>query len=147
MDNLWITFKYTNGKSTNLQINAKILLMNKYANTDKDIHARIYRFIILCFRDVVRKIPKTTENLPIIAQISSSLTSIGANDQEADAASSKKDFVAKYVIVKKEAKETKYWLSLIQDGDLLAKTIVEPYIRECQEILLIVSKIINNASF
>lgn len=118
--------------------------MNKYANTEKDIHTRIYRFIIDCFRNVVRKIPKTTENLPIISQISSSLTSIGANDQEADAANSKKDFVAKYSIVKKEAKETKYWLSVVQDTELLDKSIVEPYIRECQEILLIVSKIIAN---
>lgn len=120
--------------------------MNKYANTDKDIHARIYRFIIECFRDVVRKIPKTAESVPIISQLSSSLTSIGANDQEADAANSKKDFVAKYTIVKKEAKETKYWLSFVQDSNLLNKSVVEPYVRECQEILLIVSKIIQNTN-
>lgn len=120
--------------------------MNKYTNTDKDIHARIYRFIIGCYRNVVKKISKSPESLPIISQLSSSLTSIGANDQEADAANSKKDFIAKYVIVKKEAKETKYWLSFIQDSELLHNTIVEPYIRECQEILLIVSKIIQNAA-
>ena len=78
--------------------------MNKYRNTPQDIHVRIYRFIIGCFRDVVKKIPKTTENLPIISQLSSSLTSMGANDQEADATSSKKDFIAKYSIVKKETK-------------------------------------------
>jgi len=118
--------------------------MNKYANTDKDIHARIYRFILGCFRNVVKHIPKTTENLPIISQLSSSLTSMGANDNEADAAVSKRDFVAKYAIVKKESKETKYWLSLIQDSNIVSKRIVEPYIHECQEILLIVSKIIEN---
>ena len=120
--------------------------MNKYANTDKDIHSRIYRFVIGCFRNVVRKIPKTVESIPVVSQLSSSLTSIGANDQEADAANSKKDFVAKYAIVKKEAKETKYWLSVLQDTDLIDKSIVEPYIRECQEILLIVSKIIQNTN-
>lgn len=120
--------------------------MNKYANTEKDIHTRIYRFIIGCFRDVVKKIPKTVENLPIINQVSSSLTSMGANDQEADAANSKKDFVAKYAIVKKETKETKYWLSFIKDSGLVLASVVEPNIRECQEILLIVSKIINNTN-
>mgnify|MGYP001614132437 CR=1 FL=1 len=120
--------------------------MNKYANTDKDIHARIYRFIIGCFRDVVKKIPKTTENIPIIGQVSSSLTSMGANDQEADAATSQRDFIAKYTIVKKETKETYYWLRFVRDAELVDKTIVVSYVHECQEILLIVSKIIENTT-
>src|SRR4030042_3720966 len=118
--------------------------MNKYANTEKDIHARIYLFIITCFRDVVKKIPKTSENIPIIGQLSSSLTSMGANDQEADASESKRDFIAKYTIVKKETKETKYWLSFVTDAQLISKSIVQPYSQEVQEILLIVSKIIQN---
>lgn len=118
--------------------------MNKYFNTPQDIHARIYTFIIRCFRDVVRKIPKSTENMPIISQISSSLTSMGANDQEADASESKKDFIAKYTIVKKETKETKYWLSFISDSELVSQSVVQAYLREVQEILLIVSKIILN---
>ena len=92
--------------------------MNKYRGTEKDIHTRIYKFVIACFRDVVKKIPKTTENIPIISQLSSSLTSIGANDQEADATTSKKDFIAKYAIVRKKTKETKYWLSFIKDSSL-----------------------------
>ena len=69
---------------------------------------------------------------------------MGANDQEADASASKKDFIAKYMIVRKETKETKYWLSFVHDSDLIRQTIVEPYIKECQEILLIVSKILEN---
>jgi four helix bundle protein len=121
--------------------------MNKYKDTPQDIHSRIYKFVICCFKDVVRKIPKTTESFPIISQISSSLTSIGANDQEADGASTKKDFISKYYIVKKETKETKYWLSVIKDTDLLSKDILESYIEECHEILMIVSKIINNTKY
>src|SRR3989338_11024763 len=110
--------------------------MNKYRNTPQDIHTRIYRFIITVFRDVIKKIPKNTESLPIISQLSSSLTSMGANDQEADATSSRRDFIAKYSIVKKETKETKYWLSFVRDTDLVNNKIVDPYIQECQEILL-----------
>ena len=121
--------------------------MNKYKNTDKDIHARIYLFVVNCFKDVVKKIPKNTENLVLISQLSSSLTSVGANDQEADGASTKKDFIAKYYIVKKEAKETKYWLSIIIDCGLLTKDTVSPHIQECQEIIMIVSKIINNTKY
>ncbi len=120
--------------------------MNKYANTEKDIHARIYRFVVMCFNNVVKKIPKITENTPIISQLSSSLTSIGANDHEADAANSKKDFIAKYVIVKKETKETKYWLSIVKDTNMVSDLVVQPYIKESQEILLIVSTIIKNTS-
>jgi len=112
--------------------------MNKYKNTPRDIHSRIYMFVINCFKNVVKKIPKTTDSLPIISQLSSSLTSMGANDQEADGASTKKDFIAKYYIVKKETKETKYWLSVIMDANLLSKEVVTPYIEECHEILMIV---------
>lgn len=118
--------------------------MNQYRNTDKDIHQRIYRFIIGCFRDIVKKISKTAENLPVIGQIFSSLTSMGANDQEADAAGSKKDFLAKYQIVKKETKETVYWLSFVRDAGLIDPAIVAPNITEGTEILKIVSSIIEN---
>ena len=121
--------------------------MNKYKGTPEDIHSRIYNFVVNCFKNVVKKIPKTTENFPIIGQISSSLTSIGANDQEADGASTKKDFIAKYYIVKKEAKETIYWLSIIKDCNLFTAVIIDPYIKECHEILMIVSKIINNTKY
>jgi len=119
--------------------------MNRYRNTEKDIHTRIYRFVLQVFRDVVKKIPKSVENNPIISQLASSLTSIGANDQEADASGSKKDFIAKYLIVKKETNETKYWLSLIKDAEILPSSIVVSHIQECQEILLIVSKILENS--
>lgn len=121
--------------------------MNKYKGTPQDIHSRIYKFVINCFNNIVKKIPKNTESFPIISQISSSLTSIGANDREADGASTKKDFIAKYYIVKKETKETGYWLSVIKDTDLLKNDVVKPYIEECHEILMIVSKIINNTKY
>lgn len=119
--------------------------VNKYKDTEKDIHKRIYKFVINCFKDVVRKIPKTAENIPIIQQITSSLTSMGANDQEADGASSNRDFISKYSIVRKETKETKYWLSFIRDSGILLETIVNPYIEECLEIQKVVSTIIENS--
>jgi four helix bundle protein len=119
--------------------------MNKYSNTEKDIHKRIYKFIVNCFRDVVKQIPNTVENTPIKQQLTSSLTSIGANDQEADAAGSRKDFIAKYMIAKKETKETYYWLCFVRDTVMVKELTVNPYIAECKEILLIVSKIIENA--
>ena len=119
--------------------------MNKYANTDRDIHIRIHKFVVSCFINVIKKIPKIPENIPIIRQISASLTSIGANDQEANASESNKDFIAKYTIVKKETNETIYWMNFISDTRLVEKSVVDPYLTEAQEILLIVTKIILNS--
>ena len=119
--------------------------MNQYRNTEKDIHKRIYRFVIGCFRDVVKKIPKYTENLPTIGQLASSLTSMGANDQEADAALTRRDFIAKYVIVRKETSETYYWLSVVKDIELIKSEVIDPYLIECKEIKNIVSSIIQKS--
>lgn len=121
--------------------------MNKYANTKQDIHERIFCFILRVFQ-LIKKVPKTVENIAIIEQISKSLTSIGANDQEADGAQSKKDFIAKYGIVKKEAKETDYGMRIIIELQLLKGEELEQLKQEsseCKEILKIISSIIINA--
>jgi four helix bundle protein len=120
-------------------------MINKYSGTEKDIHLRIHEFVIKCFTNIVQKIPKSPENIPIIRQISASLTSIGANDQEANACESNKDFIAKYTIVKKEANETIYWLNIIADTGLVGKKEASPYLKEANEIFLIISKIISNS--
>ena len=49
-------------------------------------------------------------------QLLRSGTSIGANTTEAQAAISKKDFIAKLSIASKEARETEYWLRLLTDS-------------------------------
>ncbi len=46
----------------------------------------------------------------VARQLLKSGTSIGANVEEASAAQTKKDFIAKMAIASKEARETKYWL-------------------------------------
>lgn len=85
-------------------------------NTEKiqDIHERIYQFVLRVL-NLTKSLPKTTQNLTLIAQITRSVTSMGANDQEADGTDSKKDFISKYSLVRKEGKETNYWLRLIED--------------------------------
>ena len=52
-------------------------------------------------------------------QLLRSGTSIGANVNEAQAAQSKKDFVAKMSIASKEARETCYWVKLLKETDYL----------------------------
>jgi len=53
-------------------------------------------------------------------QILRSGTSIGANIEEAQAAQTKRDFIAKMSIAAKEARETNYWLNLLRDSGYLA---------------------------
>ena len=48
-------------------------------------------------------------------------TSIGANVTEAQDTQSKKDFISKISIALKEAKETRYWIALLQATEYLPK--------------------------
>jgi len=111
--------------------------------TTVDIHERVYRFVIKVI-NLLKTIPRNQINLNIIDQCSRSVASVGANDQEADACSSKRDFISKYVITKKELKETLYWLRLIGDINPFLKDQSRESIDEGKQILLIVSKIIFN---
>lgn len=110
----------------------------------QDIHERIYQFVLRVLK-LLNSLPKTTVNLNIIDQGSRAVTSVGANDQEADACQSKRDFLCKYGIVKKELKETNYWLRLINDTNPDFQKRMGDIIKEGKEILLIVSSIIVNA--
>lgn len=110
-----------------------------------DIHERIFNFIVNVI-EFLNKLPKTYINLIFINQITRSVTSMGANDQEADGALTKKDFVHGFTIVRKEGKETVFWLRLIGRISLKQSKDVENLIREGGEIVAIVSTIIRNAS-
>ena len=116
--------------------------MNK--KYDNDIHERIYKFVIRVI-NLTKILPNTPQNQVIIYQLVKSATSMGANDQEADGAESKKDFIAKYTLVKKENKEANYWLRVIEDTN--HETVVKRMgniRKEGLEILRIVSTIIIN---
>lgn len=106
-----------------------------------DIHKRIYDFVIRVLK-LIKELPKTPENVIIIYQITKSATSMGANDREADGVTTKKDFIHKYSIVRKEGKETDYWLNLISDTNPNLKPRMRDLIQEGQEIIKIVSTII-----
>jgi four helix bundle protein len=75
------------------------------SNKQYDIYERIFKFIVMVIK-FVKQLPRTEENHVIIKQILRSVTSIGANSQEADGVSSKRDFLHCFTTVRKEAKET-----------------------------------------
>jgi four helix bundle protein len=74
-----------------------------------------------------------------------SATSIGANIEEAQAAESKADFIHKYNIARKEAKESLYWLRLLHKSNLMPEEHLTPVMAEANEITAILTSIIINA--
>jgi len=113
-------------------------------NRKIDIHERIYNFVLRVLK-LLASLPKNSINLVIVDQGSRAVTSVGANDQEADACESKKDFIAKYSLVKKELKETNYWFRLTSEMNPEFKERMKDLKKEGEELLLIISSIIRNS--
>lgn len=97
------------------------------------------------YERITRLVPRTEENKVIIAQILRSVTSMGANSEEADGVSTKKDFIHCFTTVRKEGKETGFWLKLLDELNPRLTGQLEILIKECGEIVAIVSKIISNS--
>ena len=89
-----------------------------------------------------QKISKTPTTIPLISQVVRSGTSVGANYLEADDSESKKDFIHKMSISRKESKETKHWLRIIAVAAPELKDEARVLWKEAQELNLIFSSII-----
>jgi len=81
-------------------------------------------------------------NKRIIEQLVGSSGSIGANYCEAVESKSKKDFIHKIGIAKKEIKETIHWIRLLAVCQFTDKTILRQFYKEAYELLLIFSRIV-----
>jgi hypothetical protein len=81
-------------------------------------------------------------NRPLIGQLVSAGTSVGANYMEADGAESKKDFRHKIGICRKESKETKHWLRMIDKANPSKNVECRKLAQEAQELTLIFSSIL-----
>ncbi len=108
-----------------------------------DIHERIFDFVSRGLK-VIPTLPKTVEAGIIINQYARSLTSVGANDNEADGTSTSNDFIHVYTVVRKELKETRYWLRVIGAVYPHLAARLGNLILESEELVKIISKIISN---
>jgi four helix bundle protein len=79
-------------------------------------------------------------------QLLKSATSIGANVEEALAGQSRADFLAKMSIASKEARETNYWLRLIRDSEIVAKSEVAEIFGASEELINILSSIVKTTA-
>lgn len=95
--------------------------------------------IILLYKELIN-----AHEFVISKQLLRSGTSIGANTHEASAAQSTRDFISKLSIALKEAKETEYWLSLLQESKLV-ELDYSAYMNEVDELIKILTSIIKTS--
>ena len=84
-------------------------------------------------------------DLGLCSQLLDSGTAIGANVEEAVGGISRKDFINKLQTAYKEARETKYWLRLLKEGELIEKKLATSFLNDCEEILKILTAILNSS--
>src|SRR3989344_7243112 len=116
---------------------------NKFPNKIYDLEERTFQFA-KNFSSYCKKLPKTMSNIEYGKQATRSSGSSGSNYIEANEALSKKDFLVRIKICRKEAKESAYWLRLIiETNDERYKKEGLQLFNEAIELKKIFSSIIN----
>ncbi len=106
-----------------------------------DLEERTLRFAKEVI-EFVGVLSKTIANIEIMKQIIRSSGSVGANYIEANEALSKKDFAMRVKICRKEAKESRYWLRLIEVRKEDAEKGRQSLINEATELMKIFGSIV-----
>jgi four helix bundle protein len=109
-----------------------------------DLEERTFQFAKRT-RAFVRSLAKTIANVEDARQVIRSSGSVGANYIEANEALSKKDFVLRIKICRKEAKESRYWLRLIETFDADTDSERESLIQEAHELMNIFGSIVRKS--
>ncbi|TRZ64561.1 MAG: four helix bundle protein [Spirochaetia bacterium] len=127
---------------TNFQSNSNNLIIKPKDNYDLEERTAKFAENVIA---LVKTIKITPVNTRIISQLVGAAGSIGANYCEATEAESRKDFVHKIGICKKEIKETRHWLRLLAAVNPEKEKEIKVLWKEVQELLLIFSKISRSA--
>ena len=112
---------------------------------NEKIKERTYNFALEII-NLVKKLPYDTAAMSLSRQLIRSGTSIGANIEEAQGASSRKDFINKINIAKKEARETRYWLRLINDAKLSKNYNFDMMLQEIKNVINILTAIVKTST-
>jgi four helix bundle protein len=110
-----------------------------------DLEDRTYEFARRV-RAFVKSLPRTICNIEDVKQVVRSSGSVGANYIEANGALSKKDFRLRIRISRKESKETRYWLRLLDTQDTAALNAErDKLVQESTELTRILSAILEKS--
>ena len=112
--------------------------MIKIQNSKKyDLEERTLRFARK-IREFIKKIPKTIQNFEDSKQLNRASGSVGANYIEANEALSKRDFLHRVKICRKETKESIFWLKLLDlNNDIILEKERQELIQEATELMKI----------
>jgi four helix bundle protein len=145
--------KYCHNRSNTIAINPKTEYRNpKQIQMSKDTNSKPYDLeerTLKFAKDVrvfVKKLPKTIANIEDSRQLVKASGSVGANYIEANESISKKDFIFRIKICRKESKESRYWLRLLDtenDADLDLER--EDLVRESTELMKIFGAILQKS--
>lgn len=115
----------------------RIIKLNDYL-LEQATRRRVNKSQISDFRHQPSRVPVHLQSVTALAnQLLRSGTSIGANNAEACNAISKADFKSKSYIALKEARESLYWIDLLQrNGYLDEKQYISIY-TDCEELVKI----------
>ena len=125
-------------------LNSKQAQMSKTQNSKPyDLGDRTLRFATRV-RNYVKNLPKTLGNIEDARQLIKASGSVGANYIEAEEALSRKDFVLRIKISRKEAKESGYWLELTEPKE---EQLMEKHnlIKEATELTKIFGSIVEKS--
>ncbi|MFM9904940.1 MAG: four helix bundle protein [Pyrinomonadaceae bacterium] len=109
----------------------------------QDITERTFKFalrVVKLFRFLNEEY--SADKHILAKQLLRSGTSIGANVEEAQSGQSRADFISKMSIALKEARETNYWLRLLDAGDFVATEKIADLLTESEELKKILASII-----
>ena len=110
-----------------------------------DLEERTYQFA-KAVRLFVKTLPKTIANIEDGKQVIKASGSVGANYIEANESLSKKDFKMRIKICRKEAKESAYWLRLINEtNNLKNANDAKSLMQEAGELKKIFSSILEKS--
>jgi four helix bundle protein len=119
------------------------LLVNAFfMKEDNVILEKSYKFALRIVK-LYLHLRQDKKEYHLSGQILNSGTSVGANVEEAVGGSSRRDFRAKMDIAYKEARETRYWLRLLRDSEILEPKLANSLIADCEELLKIITAILN----
>jgi len=117
--------------------------VDKNKNTKQyDLEERTFKFAKRC-RDFIKKLPRTITNIEYGKQLARSSGLQAANYIEANESLSKKDFLMRIKISRKEAKESRLWLRLCNiTNDNNSEKNQSELIQEAQELTKIFGSIV-----
>ena len=121
--------------------------MTKNPNSKQyDLEDRTFEFAQRV-RAFVKKVHRSLANMEDSKQLVRASGSVGANYIEANDSLSKKDFVMRIKICRKEAKESRYWLKLIDTRDESAQEKERGYlVKEASELMNIFGAILSKST-